>query len=77
MFTTQSVLCIGDALFDCIATNDNAHLLGLVLGQPGGAPAPANVATALLVGCMGDDADGDEIVALLLRDTNVDVTLLQ
>jgi fructokinase len=86
---SPAVVCIGDALFDCIA-NDNAR--GLSVDEmvqrnawtafPGG--APANVATACkklgsssaFVGCVGDDADGDELEALL-RSTGVDVTLLQ
>ena len=83
------VLCVGDALFDCIA-NDNAR--GWTVDEmvardawtpfPGG--APANVATALrklgtssaFCGCLGSDADGDKLLALL-EDTNVDVTMVQ
>lgn len=86
---SASVLCIGDALFDCIA-NDDARGLSVeeMLGKgswrafPGG--APANVATACrklgtssaFVGCLGADEDGDELETLL-HDTGVDVTLLQ
>lgn len=87
--STPSVLCIGDALFDCIA-NDDARGMAVEdmvaknawTAWPGG--APANVATALcklgtssgFAGCVGNDAGGDEI-ELLLRDVGVDVTLLR
>ena len=83
------VLCIGDALFDCIANNDAR---GLSVNEmitrdawtafPGG--APANVASALkklgtqsaFAGCLGADQDGDELVTLL-KDIGVDTSLVQ
>jgi fructokinase len=86
---SPSVVCLGDALFDCIA-NDDAR--GLSVEEmvkrkawtpfPGG--APANVATACcklgtrsaFVGCVGADHDGDELEAMF-REIGVDVTLLQ
>jgi len=86
---SPSVLCIGDALFDCIANDDARGLsvkdmveLGSWTAFPGG--APANVATACcklgtksaFAGCLGSDEDGDQLEDLL-RDTGVDVTLVQ
>ena len=83
------VLCIGDALFDCIANNDarGCSVDEMITRNawkafPGG--APANVATALqklgtssaFVGCLGTDPDGDELVTLL-NDTGVDTSLVQ
>ena len=87
--TSPSVLCIGDALLDCIA-NEDAR--GFTVDEmvsnhawtawPGG--APANVATTLCklgttsayAGCVGQDQDGDDIQSLL-ENIGVDVTLLR
>ena len=83
------VVTVGDALFDCIAETDTAGWeLDRVLKEerwtawPGG--APANVATALrklgtasgFAGCIGADADGDELAALF-ESIGVDTSLLQ
>lgn len=86
--STIDVLCIGDALFDCIA-NDNARGLSVTemaddwTAFPGG--APANVAAALcklgttstFCGCLGTDADGDVLVSLLHDDVGVDTSMVQ
>jgi len=83
------VLCIGDALLDCIANDDARGWSVEQLTQknawtafPGG--APANVATACVkletfasfCGCVGTDADGD-LLEHILSDAGVDVSLLQ
>ena len=86
--SSPSVLCIGDALFDCIANDNVCSIEDMMMltnawtAWPGG--APANVATALcklgttsaFAGCLGADTDGDAIQNLL-EQTGVDVTLLQ
>jgi len=86
--SSPSVLCIGDALFDCIANDNVCSIEDMMMltnawtAWPGG--APANVATALcklgttsaFAGCLGADTDGDAIQTLL-EQTGVDVTLLQ
>lgn len=85
-----SVICVGDALFDCIA-NERGMSVSDMMGQgekswiafPGG--APANVASACcklgtsaaFVGCVGQDDDGNTLERLLRDDVGVDVTLLQ
>lgn len=76
---TASVLCIGDALFDCISDIPGLSLQDMVdqdawTAFPGG--ANANVATALcklgtrsaFCGCLGADTDGD-LLQSLLHDT--------
>lgn len=84
------VLCVGDALFDCIA-NDDARGLSVddVVERNAWTPYPgganANVATALcklgtpsaFAGCVGSDDDGDALEHLVFRETGVDVTLLR
>jgi hypothetical protein len=83
------VLCVGDALFDCIANNEAKGLsmsrvveAGAWTAFPGG--APANVASALVklgtraafAGCVGADGDGDALQSLL-EDIGVDISLMQ
>lgn len=81
-----SVLCIGEALFDCIATESDVSAEemmrdGSFTAFPGG--APANVATALsklgtssaFAGCVGNDEEGNLLEELFIRE-KVDVTLL-
>ena len=85
---SPEVLCVGDALFDCIANNEaKGWPISRVLDEgawtafPGG--APANVATALVklgtastfAGCLGADADGDALQALL-EEVGVDTSLV-
>ena len=87
--SSPAVVTIGDALFDCIATDDARGMTveqmeaqGSWTALPGG--APANVATALcklgttsaFCGCVGADDDGNELQALM-EDIGVDVTLMQ
>eukprot|EP00978_Attheya_sp_CCMP212_P040591 scaffold223350_cov41-Attheya_sp.AAC.1 len=85
-----SVLCIGDALMDCIANNEARgwSVEKLMADEsswtafPGG--APANVATALcklgtssaFCGCVGQDSDGDALETLLKQE-GVNVSLMQ
>mmetsp|Transcript_18537 Transcript_18537/g.53441 ORF Transcript_18537/g.53441 Transcript_18537/m.53441 type:complete len:438 (-) Transcript_18537:63-1376(-) len=83
------VLCVGDALFDCIANDDARGVSVAKMVErnawtpfPGG--ANANVATALcrlgtpsaFCGCVGSDEDGD-VLENLFRETGVDVTMLR
>jgi len=83
---SPKVLCVGDALFDCIATNsargwtvEEMEKKGEWKAFPGG--APANVATALcklgtsaaFCGCVGEDEQGDSLVQLL-KETGVDTS---
>lgn len=85
------VICIGDALYDCIANNDAR---GWTVDQlmksepnpwtafPGG--APVNVAcacrklgtTSAFVGCLGNDQDGDDFLTLL-KESQVNIQLVQ
>jgi fructokinase len=82
-----SVLCIGEALLDCIANDANVSAEkmmrdGSFTAFPGG--APANVAIALsklgtsaaFAGCVGKDEDGT-ILSNLFVQQNVNVKLLQ
>ena len=83
------VLCVGDALLDCIATDeargwsvDKMVLHNAWNAFPGG--APANVATALMklgtpsafCGCIGMDDDGDLLESILTNE-GVNISLLQ
>ncbi|CAB9520901.1 Fructokinase-2 [Seminavis robusta] len=84
------VLCVGDALLDCIATDEARGWSVEKMTQddkywkafPGG--ANANVATACaklgtpsaFCGCVGDDADGD-LLEIVFSDCGVNVELLQ
>lgn len=83
------ILCVGDALLDCIATNeargwsvDEITTKNAWTAFPGG--APANVATALvklgtpsaLCACLGMDDDGD-LLQSILTNTGVNTLLVQ
>mmetsp|Transcript_59526 Transcript_59526/g.112338 ORF Transcript_59526/g.112338 Transcript_59526/m.112338 type:complete len:511 (-) Transcript_59526:77-1609(-) len=85
----SDVLCIGDMLYDCIATDEalgwpieKVVEAGAWGAWPGG--APANVACALrklgtpstFAGCVGADPDGDAL-RTLLETTGVDTSLLR
>lgn len=85
---SPSVLCIGDALFDCIANDDaRGFTVEKMVEQskwtafPGG--APANVASACkklgtssaFCGCVGSDDDGDKLESLL-KEIGVDTNLM-
>mmetsp|Transcript_20203 Transcript_20203/g.61318 ORF Transcript_20203/g.61318 Transcript_20203/m.61318 type:complete len:142 (-) Transcript_20203:13-438(-) len=79
------VACLGEALFDCIATTassptrpaEELEASGAFKKLPGGAPANAAVALARLgtpaafLGGVGGDADGTELLELM-RERGVD-----
>ena len=81
---TPRVLCFGEILFDLISDQPGRPLEAVTswTHYPGG--APANVACALVklgtsagfVGCIGEDAPGEELVDLL-RSIGVDTTGIQ
>jgi fructokinase len=81
---TPRVLCFGEILFDLISDQPGRSLEAVTswTHYPGG--APANVACALVklgtsagfVGCIGEDAPGEELVDLL-RSIGVDTTGIQ
>ena len=81
---TPRVLCFGEILFDLISDKPGRPLEAVTswTHYPGG--APANVACALVklgtsagfVGCIGEDAPGEELVDLL-RSIGVDTTGIQ
>lgn len=67
------VLCLGEILFDCLADQVGRSLEAVESWTPYPGGAPANVAAALVklgtpagfVGCVGEDAPGEELVQLL------------
>ncbi len=87
--SSPQVVCVGDALLDCIATKEaSGWSLEKMTSEnawtafPGG--APANVATACvklgtsaaMCACIGTDDDGD-LIQQVLQETGVDISLLQ
>lgn len=79
------VFCLGEVLYDCIAEQVGVGSVAEVQSwQRYAGGAPANVACALtklgtpaaLIGAVGDDADGQALVALL-RNSQVDVSTVQ
>lgn len=89
LLQNAEVVCVGDALFDCIAeeramgwTVEAMVEAGAWKAWPGG--APANVAAALcklgtpaaFAGCVGSDGDGDVLQAIL-EESGVDTSLLR
>ena len=84
MTSNPQVLCLGEILFDCLADQLGKELADVTswTAYPGG--APANVACALsklgtpaaFIGCLGEDEQGHELVALL-ADLGVDLRGIQ
>jgi len=78
------VICLGEILFDCLADQLGRKLEAVESWTPYPGGAPANVACALVklgtsagfVGCVGEDAPGNELVKLLTQES-VDITGLQ
>ncbi|MEB3180902.1 MAG: carbohydrate kinase [Nostocaceae cyanobacterium] len=78
------VICLGEILFDCLADQLGRKLEEVESWTPYPGGAPANVACALVklgtsagfVGCVGEDAPGNELVKLLTQEA-VDITGLQ
>lgn len=78
------VLCLGEVLFDCLADQPGRELVEVDSWTPYPGGAPANVACALVklgtsagfIGCVGMDAPGQQLVALL-RQTHVNVEGIQ
>jgi fructokinase len=84
------VLCIGEALWDCIADESarGMNVNELLASKrwtafPGGATANVAAACAKLgtraafAGCVGDDDDGRELIKILGTNYGVDVSLVQ
>jgi fructokinase len=82
--TNPRVLCLGEILFDLLANQLGRPLEQVESWTPYPGGAPANVACALVklgtpagfVGCVGEDAPGNELVQLL-REVGVDTTGVQ
>ncbi|NJL87850.1 MAG: carbohydrate kinase [Leptolyngbyaceae cyanobacterium SM1_1_3] len=80
----SSVVCLGEALIDCLADRLGVPLAAVESWTPHPGGAPANVACALaklgtavrFVGCLGSDQWGDALLALL-QNRGVDCTYLQ
>ncbi|HEY9828620.1 MAG TPA: carbohydrate kinase [Stenomitos sp.] len=71
--TSPAVLCIGEVLFDYLAEQLGRSFAEVESWTPYPGGAPANVACALtrlgtpaaFIGCVGQDANGDELLALM------------
>ncbi|MFE4108241.1 carbohydrate kinase family protein [Almyronema epifaneia] len=78
------VICLGEALIDCLADQLGVPLSAVTSWTPYPGGAPANVACALaklgtpvrLVGCVGSDQWGEALLSLL-QSRKVDCTYLQ
>ncbi|WP_299410199.1 carbohydrate kinase [Acaryochloris sp. IP29b_bin.148] len=82
--SNPQVLCLGEILWDCLADQPGRALAAVDSWTPYPGGAPANVACALVklgtsagfIGCVGEDAPGTQLRALL-QQTNVNIEGLQ